>query len=224
MIEKPRRSCQGFTLIELLTVIAIIAILAAILIPVVGSVREQARGAVCRSNLRQIGLAIQMYSLDHNGFTPPPATATASTTGPVVGGGLAGLLIPPPVGWGSDYAGTPDLFFCPGQHHPDLVQEGPGQWGPANRMAYAWIYYNDSNLASPRPFLRTHRIDEDNQNNAIVIDMGWQPWVAARGWAPSHPGHLNVLRLGGHVTQAPLALVNTATGTTALADVLNRPQ
>jgi prepilin-type N-terminal cleavage/methylation domain-containing protein len=60
----------AFTLIELLTVIAIIGILAAILIPVVGMVREQARGAKCLSNLRQIGFAYQFYSNDHRGYLP----------------------------------------------------------------------------------------------------------------------------------------------------------
>ncbi|MDD4153709.1 MAG: prepilin-type N-terminal cleavage/methylation domain-containing protein, partial [bacterium] len=47
---------RGFTLIELLVVIAIIAILAAILFPVFGRAREQARKATCQSNLKQLGL------------------------------------------------------------------------------------------------------------------------------------------------------------------------
>jgi prepilin-type N-terminal cleavage/methylation domain-containing protein/prepilin-type processing-associated H-X9-DG protein len=64
----------GFTLIELLTVIAIIGILAAILIPVVGSVRAQARGIKCKSNLRQIGFAYILYADDHHGFLPDRAT------------------------------------------------------------------------------------------------------------------------------------------------------
>jgi prepilin-type N-terminal cleavage/methylation domain-containing protein/prepilin-type processing-associated H-X9-DG protein len=78
---------SGFTLIELLTVIAIIGILAAILIPVVGAVRESARSAQCTSNLRQIGLAFYLYA-EANGGKGPPANnrnahelATGSTAG-----------------------------------------------------------------------------------------------------------------------------------------------
>jgi prepilin-type N-terminal cleavage/methylation domain-containing protein/prepilin-type processing-associated H-X9-DG protein len=57
---------RGFTLIELLVVIAIIAILAAILFPVFAKAREAARSASCKSNLKQIGLAIGMYREDYD--------------------------------------------------------------------------------------------------------------------------------------------------------------
>ena len=57
---------RGFTLIELLVVIAIIAILAAILFPVFARAREKARQSACLSNLKQIGLAFQMYAQDYD--------------------------------------------------------------------------------------------------------------------------------------------------------------
>src|SRR5690606_25488173 len=64
---RQKKRISGFTLIELLTVIAIIGILATILIPVTGVVRERTRRAGCLSNIRQQLLAMQLYSEDHNG-------------------------------------------------------------------------------------------------------------------------------------------------------------
>jgi prepilin-type N-terminal cleavage/methylation domain-containing protein len=60
---------QGFTLIELLTVIAIIGILAGILIPSLGSVRERARETSKLSNYRQLHIANTMYASDNDGFS-----------------------------------------------------------------------------------------------------------------------------------------------------------
>jgi len=62
--HRTRNTRNAFTLIELLVVVAIISILAAILFPVFAKAREQARKAVCASNLKQIGLATMMYAQD----------------------------------------------------------------------------------------------------------------------------------------------------------------
>lgn len=71
------RAKSGFTLIELLVVIAILAILAAILFPVFAQAREKARATSCLSNLKQIGLAVTMYTQDWEGYpmmSSPPET------------------------------------------------------------------------------------------------------------------------------------------------------
>lgn len=61
-----RQKNSGFTLIELLVVIAIIALLAAILFPVFGRARENARRSSCQSNLKQIGLGLVQYAQDYD--------------------------------------------------------------------------------------------------------------------------------------------------------------
>ena len=61
---------KGFTLIELLVVMVIIALLVGLLLPALARAKEEARKTQCRSNLRQIGLAVQMYANDNGGWSP----------------------------------------------------------------------------------------------------------------------------------------------------------
>ena len=138
---------RAFTLIELLTVIAIIGILAAILIPVVSSVRESARDAVCKSNLRQLHGSWILYANDHNGFVPLAST-------------LPGDGEPRSSTWIQDLARYMDLdivanaegssvwmlgghldnnFKCASDQHEH--GNSWGGYGPENYVSYA---YNDS--------------------------------------------------------------------------------
>jgi prepilin-type N-terminal cleavage/methylation domain-containing protein/prepilin-type processing-associated H-X9-DG protein len=76
----------AFTLIELLVVLAIIAILAALLLPVLGRAKEEGRATVCLGNLHQVGIALQIYVQDNHNKLPvmrdvptDPAVAATNT-------------------------------------------------------------------------------------------------------------------------------------------------
>src|SRR6266571_3314454 len=66
------RTRAGFSAIELMAVIAILALLAALLLPALAKAREQGRSSVCRNNMRQIGLAMTLYADDNSDYLPWP--------------------------------------------------------------------------------------------------------------------------------------------------------
>lgn len=72
---------RGFTLIELLVVIAIVAILAAILFPILARVRERSLASACSANLKQFGVAFALYAHDHDGRLPSPGGTGVSERG-----------------------------------------------------------------------------------------------------------------------------------------------
>ena len=67
---EPRRHTRAFTMVKLLVVIGIVAVLIAILLPVLGKARAQANRVACLSNIKQLGAAILMYCNDNDGYFP----------------------------------------------------------------------------------------------------------------------------------------------------------
>jgi len=138
----------GFTLIELLVVIAIIAILAAILFPVFAQARERARSASCLSNMKQFGLAIQMYKQDYD----------ECVSGPFIYNGAWGdcnVLV-----WFPDlhmpYVKNRQLKVCPsGREYTTFAapstMDVPGTcgWGDAGNGQYYFSYKWNSIWAWP---------------------------------------------------------------------------
>jgi prepilin-type N-terminal cleavage/methylation domain-containing protein/prepilin-type processing-associated H-X9-DG protein len=84
LLERERttmlRRKAGFTLIELLVVIAIVAVLAAILYPVLVKAKINAIRSACSNNLRQIGIAFQSYAGDYSGKVPPACVPSGTSS------------------------------------------------------------------------------------------------------------------------------------------------
>ena len=114
----PARKRGGFTLIELLIVIAIIAILAAMLLPVLRSAQLKAMRVQCMNNMRQLGYAWYMYPDDFHGkLVPNVSTSSGAWTYAPSWDGLANSMDP---------SGTPSVITS----GPDLVADNQGLLGP----------------------------------------------------------------------------------------------
>jgi prepilin-type N-terminal cleavage/methylation domain-containing protein len=92
---------RGFTLVELLVVIAVLALLAAFLLPIYSSARERGRQTVCLANLRQIGQALSMYRQDYGSY-------------PGFWAGVPEALAP--------YVKNQRLLFCPSSKQPQGIK------------------------------------------------------------------------------------------------------
>jgi prepilin-type N-terminal cleavage/methylation domain-containing protein len=226
----PQSSPTGFTLVELLVVIAIVAILAALLLPTLGSAKERSKGTVCLSNLRQVGIAIRAYADDYSGRIPygPKAPADTSpfdlypsTGAPTslisLGGGAPdglGLLLQ------SYLARQPTVLFCPSSDQnlnagAQLAQVGIGQ----AQCGYYYRHGGNTSLSdNPAiPFVPAHLALDSlglNRNGlpikALAIDTQFlcSPALASYNVVPStHHQQLycGILFADGHTAARPNA-------------------
>ena len=99
---------QCFTLVELLVVIAIITILAALLLPAISRAKATARGAACLSNLRQVGIALQLYVQENNNRIPVMFDLAPLTNSMTPTGTLATMDVVL-----TNHLGNPKILECP---------------------------------------------------------------------------------------------------------------
>lgn len=219
---------RGFTLIELLVVIAIIAILAAILFPVFARAREAARASSCRSNMKQLGTAIQMYTQDYDELYPG---SWYGLTGVAADSYTWRIAVHP-------YVKNAGIHQCP-SHRVAGVQWDPSvgpytaiEWDGLSGYGFNEIHWDP---ASPSPISRRPEAMIDQTASTIVLaemdnaksNLSFQPDNAAYNYLAAQPraslrhsDGANFLFADGHVkwlkpsavTEDPNNLFRTAFG------------
>ena len=179
---KHRRGAPAFTLVELLVVISTMTLLVALLMPALAGARSQARGLVCRANLRQLLLAGLGYATENNGFCVPAASDMFDGAGLHRWHGVRRRLDEPfdplegpLVGYLADGQAKEcpiRVAFTKGQDWDTNFEQGGGGYG--YNMAYLgsrlWDASMDSSEAFQQAYARTARLHEiENPGQTLMF-------------------------------------------------------
>ena len=205
---------RGFTLIELLVVVSIIAVLVSILMPALGTAREQARRVVCASGLHQISIGAVEYAVENQDFFPPGSVGEGVLFPHVLGLGVAERFKelgadPWPQGEAvvrNEYAVKPSgLWQCPSN---PIFAEFDTYYGTRIYMSYIYIGWHEDidgmglkydaaervltgvgrKLSERRGVLVTDRCAHGNSMQMVYVNHG----VRAVALAPTLvPGGMN---------------------------------
>lgn len=196
MRKRDRCKIYGFTLIELLVVIAIIAILAAILLPVLQKAQEKAKASYCMNNLRQIGLASNMYATDNNDYlcwpnwgddaSPPcpygwlyrgsaasyPSTTVTLTPNPAtISNWSSNQLIHVQYGTFWNYVHNAKVYICPSDLTPSLS----GLWAQRTETLSTYIMNGCACFLPPGGVNNTYNYATARQSH-ILSPLCWLMW------------------------------------------------
>jgi prepilin-type N-terminal cleavage/methylation domain-containing protein/prepilin-type processing-associated H-X9-DG protein len=223
----------AFTLIELLVVIAIIAILAAILLPALASAKERAKRVNCLSNVRQLGINVQVYSGDNNDFVPMQ-TATGSWVWDMHKA-TGNALISAEANTNNPGTEKRKILYCPGSFaNVSFTNETFWTYGGDKIIAgYGWLgqrsdqdvdHNRNGTLAGGRKFVSktTKLYPKGNSSTELVVDptpsigitppIDWHSYNSGMSMADlprsghmakSHPAGANILFLDNHSAWRP---------------------
>ena len=203
-----------FTLIELLVVIAIIALLASLLLPALGSVRESAKGAKCLSNLKQIYNAAAMYGNDYNVRRVPDGSWCDAQGGYWQSNLVNHDYLPPGGTWGNQ---TPNgIFRCDAERRTKT--ETLTEWNSWKGSHYGMNWHlgltppGYSAWGDGVAYLRWHPNAEINDTSKVMYfgdkPIGCESYVYYDSTGPGgrtglpmyfrHRDKMNYLMLDGH--------------------------